>query len=397
MDASAATAGGTLQRSTGLGANRTFLTVIASLVVCLTISIYLCRESVVGNHVTNHRHLRLLRSIFNPDRTNVQPAPQEQKTRVKDPGTLVHNPDESRTKPHSRLKTKRHGHGRDHVSHSATVHRHDAPRQRACQSHTLLVIIFNGNQFISNVQYLRQLYSPAFCSIAFYGPTRNDTYNVTQNVDQTGGWLQQQTVVQASRQYPNFDGYLWAGDDVFFNPWKLLSPAHASRRAKVWVRKSDTGLRGEDVNNLPLSWHWPQPFMGPHPGYTNLSSYLRERLPERFRRRQLRRFGGERLQSNGADFGYIPKRFMSELATLTRIEGIKNIKMEIFVPTFSHLLSDNADDVVELNGVYLWSIPERQHWLRHFNCTSTDFVHPVKFSDVTNRDIAKLIMSVPCC
>eukprot|EP00117_Sycon_ciliatum_P028031 scpid82629/ scgid0233/ len=262
----------------------------------------------------------------------------------------------------------------------------------------LLIIVFNS-AYYSNIPYIRKLYGSAFCHIVFYGPVPNSTIPVIHNQDPTGGYLQHKTIAKAYRDNPGYKGYLWAGDDVLFIPKQFLASKSALSLDKVWVKKTQP-VDMVDMNGLPGHWIWRTPFKGKQPkaNYAGLAAFLKQRLPQRILERQRKVFKGEKLLGTGADFGYIPGgALMDEFAMLAEMTELSELSFEIFIPTFSRLLSDREDNFVEFQGIYLWSSKDRSSWSKLINCSAVAALHPVKLSTTRNRElITNLSMTTKC-
>ena len=253
----------------------------------------------------------------------------------------------------------------------------------------LLIIIFNSDKHYENVGFLQEIYSFSFPRMVFYGPSENTTFGVRKMADVSGhGYCQQQTIAQAYRENPNYRGYLWIGDDVLICSKTMLKPRNgdALRLNKVWAQFPGPHLSYQ-INNLPHYWHWWH-MIWPVKRINGIVADTRNdllriwnsTLPDRIRHRIHVKFGGEILKAVSSDVGYIPATLMEEFAVLAETSPLNNILFEVFIPTFSRLLSDELDDVQLLNGLYLWGHSDRYNWSTLYNSSAMDFVHPVKFS-----------------
>ena len=184
-------------------------------------------------------------------------------------------------------------------------------------------------------------------------------------------------VADAMHRYPDYDGYLWIGDDVFLNHALLFNKMNFS---KVWIDVADKAylclFADASQYNLGHWWrNWGKAATAE--AYACLSTVYKNRFPERLNCHHC-------AINNAADVGYIPKRYRTQFLELAFV--FRHVLFEIAIPTFIRVITDEADDIMTFqHSVYVWENPwnksaiVRQHWN-----TNVEFMHPVKFSDPEN-------------
>ena len=106
--------------------------------------------------------------------------------------------------------------------------------KRPCKR-VLLIILFNQPHFYRNVDYLKRSYGNVFKNIVVYGPRPVPTgVHAAVAAAGDGGWYLQLMIIQAMKEHPGYDGYLWIGDDVWINYPQLLSKMDLN---KIWLDK----------------------------------------------------------------------------------------------------------------------------------------------------------------
>lgn len=244
----------------------------------------------------------------------------------------------------------------------------------------LLVIIFNRDHY-DNVPFLHALYGSVFCSIVHYGPKADELFEVHKMEDNTHGFLQQLTLAQAWRDFPDFEGYLWAGDDVLLNPQLMFGSKQSLSVSNIWLQHYEKGQK-VNISNIPQTWSWKHPFNSTSTS-DDLVREWRDKVPERFKENQRLVMGCDCMMGVGSDMGYLPGEFMEDFANFTEL--LPGLNFEIFIPTVARVLTNDTLRIQELQGLYLWAQHDRAAWVRRFDTAFHMFVHPVKFSSDANR------------
>ena len=253
--------------------------------------------------------------------------------------------------------------------------------QRAATSscpRLLLIVIFN-NDFYKNIPYLRQLYGRSFQNnLVYYGPTANSDFNVLECTKILRGFLQHRCVALAMKHYPNFDGYVWTGDDAVLNVPRLLLSTDLN---KVWTMRLDQGWplgpRVKIFDPIPSkpNWYWYKPDMG-MPQVQKAFKHL----PDKYKQRMPAAFGmADSVVTAWSDAGYIPGKYREVFLELVEVMG--DVTFECAFPTMLRLMCENvSQELVEFEGVYLAQY--EKEWP-----PQSPILHPVKFSVAKNRQI----------
>ena len=242
----------------------------------------------------------------------------------------------------------------------------------------LLIVIFNF-PFFDNIPVIEELYGEVFTKIVYYSDEERSDLGV-HGVPINKGFFQHIAVANAMHRYPDYDGYLWIGDDVFLNYAVIFNKMNFS---KVWTDQADEAYFCLFANASGYRWeHWSEP-MGKAAtleAYDCLPTVYRDRFPERLNCHHC-------AINNPADVGYIPQRFRKQFLDLAYI--FRQVIFEVAVPTLVRVMTDSADDVMTFrHSVYVWGNQEnksaivRQQWN-----TKAEFLHPVKFSDPENLNV----------
>lgn len=242
----------------------------------------------------------------------------------------------------------------------------------------LLIVIFNS-PFLQNVKLINGLYGDVFTKIVFYSDVEDRHLGVHQ-VPLMNGFFQQFAVAKAMHQYPDFDGYLWIGDDVFFNYPTSFGTLNVSR---VWAFPHERPAR---CFNAPAEmdpyFHWKQSY-GKEESIRAFNC-----LAEEYRQRAMERFDCQRcMVKGGSDIGFVPQRFRRRFLDLAYI--FRNVFFEIAFPTILPLIVDSPEADIDYfqNGLYLWGDPGTKPLrARRLWKPSVEFVHPVKLSNSGQRD-----------
>ena len=239
----------------------------------------------------------------------------------------------------------------------------------------LLIVNFNS-EFFGNIPVIEKLYGEVFTKIVYYSDVEHSDLGV-HGVPFSHGVFQHIAVADAMHRYPDYDGYLWIGDDVFLNHALLFNKMNFS---KVWVDVVDKAylclFAPASKYNLG---HWRRNWgkAATEEAYPCLPTVYKNRFPERLNCHHC-------AINNAADVGYIPKRYRTQFMDLAFV--FRHVLFEIAIPTFVRVMTDEADDVMTFqHSVYVWedtwnkSAIVRQHWN-----TNVELMHPVKFSDPEN-------------
>ena len=261
------------------------------------------------------------------------------------------------------------------------------PNQPRC-FRLLFIVIFNRPGHYGNVRFLKNHYGTAFEHMVFYGPPPVPAGGEVVESKNQLGTFQHKTVLQAIDENPNYDGYLWIGDDVWLNYPQLLSIMDFN---KIWLNAKNLTYFLDDKKPNPgpktqTLFGWREWF-----GMPNVRKNY-HKIPEKFRNRTEYAFGapGMVLQSF-SDVVYVPRRFVTDLKTIAQAMG--DVIFELVVPTALNLAATSRKEDIQYfrDAVYLWYGDRyRLHEFWNVNCS---FIHAVKWSDITKQNMAKQWMA----
>jgi hypothetical protein len=251
----------------------------------------------------------------------------------------------------------------------------------------LLVIHFN-HPYYSNIQFLKDLYSPVFKNIVFYGEKPDpNVFDVYSHY----GFFLSNVLQDVLTRFPQYKGYLILQDDCILNFWNYLSLDND----KIWFATNFNNLQGISVRNglsitqfnkeEQTNW-WTQIFNGLTRQKTIQLAY--PHLAPEDQDVLQKNIGKGNVASNLCDFFYIPRRLSGAALRLSQV--FKNVFCEAAIPTMLCCL-DSIENWEKLNMIwdgaragYLFSAdyPKKFHW-----------IHPVKFSNLNNRAIITKIFN----
>ena len=258
----------------------------------------------------------------------------------------------------------------------------DQPRMARC-FRLLFIVIFNRPGHYGNVQFLKNYYGTAFKHMVLYGPPPVPP-GVVESRNRLGTF-QHMTVLQAIGENPNYDGYLWIGDDVWLNYPQLLSTMDFN---KIWLNAKNMTYFLDD--NKPNPGPKTQKLFGWREWFAMPNVRINyHRIPEKFRKRTESAFGapGAVLQSF-SDVVYVPRRFVADFRTIA--EAMGDVIFELVVPTALNLAATSRKEDIQYfrDALYLWYGGERDRLYQFWN-VDRSFIHAVKWSNVTKQNMAK--------
>jgi hypothetical protein len=233
----------------------------------------------------------------------------------------------------------------------------------------LLVIHYNHPHY-QTIPFLKEIYSPIFPNIVFYGEANNPEVNVVKT---ECGCYYTPVVAHALCNYPGFRGYIFLQDDCFMNFWNYLR----LDKDKIWFK-----VNGSTTNFLssPLdsegTWHFSLDW--------GLKA-LRKDFPlisQEAKDCYIKNHGQNRAIGEMCDMFYLPGKFSQEALPMCKI--FANVFCEISIATMLSCL-DSTYNWEKLNS--LWT-RDCGFVISHFQPT-LDWVHPIKFSDNKYREFVK--------
>jgi hypothetical protein len=242
-------------------------------------------------------------------------------------------------------------------------------------SDVLLIIIFN-HPYYSNIDFLKELYSPFFSHIVFYG--ENPHPEVTAMPIQNG-FLIAGLIKDAIEKNPNYRGYLFLEDDCILNIWNCLS----FDLNKIWLPRFKRSVNQVEYNPRFLTanfkdghnadvWWWKSQW-----GFAPTKKAFMDLLPHDL---EIMEQNVGKNSGAGAlcDMFYIPSRFKHDVMRLC--PSFSNVFVEIAVPCILCCLDiyKNWEQTCMLWGYNEISFT---HWPVQFTC-----IHPIKLSKPNNRE-----------
>jgi hypothetical protein len=259
----------------------------------------------------------------------------------------------------------------------------------------LLVINFNS-PYYQNIQFLKELYSPIFKNIVFYGEKPNPE---VFDVYTCNGFFLTNVLQDVLTRFPKFKGYLVLQDDCVLNFWNCLS----LDQNKIWfptkfIWNGGTGINAVKINTGEYvsgfvwdgwnhsydGWNWNRTVVNDltilkvmQEAYLNLAIDEKAILEKNI--------GSNNVAAQICDFFYFPSRFNEAILRLCQV--FKIVEHEAAIPTIFCSLDliknfENLDIHALVFPVTDKNYPKSLHW-----------AHPVKFSNLNNRAVVTTIFN----
>ncbi|EKM51506.1 uncharacterized protein PHACADRAFT_212152 [Phanerochaete carnosa HHB-10118-sp] len=273
----------------------------------------------------------------------------------------------------------------------------------------LLVVFFSHARYNVNLDFYQEVYAEWFPNIVFVGPGSRedkgfrhsydvlvDTYESDEDLSdpsfyKMAGRMAHHMLYTAMREYPCYDGYLWAPFDTLLNVPRLQqfdqryfwyhspfgqyvhNPALGNRAANRDKNRHapPANISPDPSVNLTATWkHWgPDWWWGePHVGvHVCMSAYLKVPLPMREHLASLTK--GTRFIGGSADTMYIPGRHYTDFMHVLGLFLETDCFLEIATPTALHLVSPPGEPILYVDHWWIWQPPfnalfVRQTWAR---------------------------------
>ena len=255
---------------------------------------------------------------------------------------------------------------------------------RCFKGNKILLIVLYNHEFYKNTPFLRNLYRDGFGGIVFYGPKANATYHIT-GIHIHRGFFQHRAIAQAMMDYPNYEGYLWIGDDVFLN-YPVLLTRYRSFHDRIWT--IPPWIKVDVFNESQYIHHMKDSKMG-------ALSIADTCIPKQYAKRmQCRCPYAMCVGKTVSDVGYVPSRFVERFIDMAY--AFRNTFLELAIPTLLEMITDHikADMSPLRDAVYLWGEARHDSKL-HFRIAKTKnmtILHPFKLSLLSrHKDALKLL------
>ena len=238
---------------------------------------------------------------------------------------------------------------------------------------TLLIINYNS-PFYETIDFLKELYSPIFPNIVFYGSEEHPEVHV---IHHHNGWWGYEVLKDAMMRYPDYQGYLCLQDDCFLNFWNLIR----LDRNKVWFNPSYYHPKEHliNINEMKASWAWWNLPCG-------RSAFIEafNRIPLRFVEKAASQLGEGNVSIRLCDCIYVPHRLKDDYVELCSYFSDPPVFLEIAQPYILFCIEDHNNWEI-LNMFWAWPHERAmKEYGPHF-----DWVHPFKFSKRENREFIR--------
>jgi hypothetical protein len=241
----------------------------------------------------------------------------------------------------------------------------------------ILLIINYNTPFYQTMDFLKEIYSPVFPNIVFYG---EDFHPEVHVIAHHRGWWGHEVLRDAMIRYPNYRGYLCLQDDCFLNFWNLTR----LDKNKVWFNRSyyhpvEYLINIDEVNNF---WGW---WNLPSGREAMLNVFLT--LPERYLEKAAEQLGVGNVSIRLCDCIYLPVRLRQDYIDACAYFSNPPVFVEIAQP-FILFCIEGEDNWEFLNMHWVWP---HDRAITEYS-PEYDWVHPFKFSSIANQEFIRRII-----
>ena len=285
---------------------------------------------------------------------------------------------------------------------------HEKRNPKQFQEHfqDILLVVYYANPHFETIDFIKQLYSPVFKNIVFYGDRTQHVdigefehkyedgyYGKYRIVYTRNGYYLSRWIKDVLIHYPGYAGYIFMQDDVLMHPWNFLN----LDKNKIWFGSNIAWHTGHGkrpqqkclIVNQTTDPQYEGWFHSAMPHLKNIFSHLSELGLDKEKAMLSANFG-----ENGAAAGYMldlfyfPGRFAGKILQLCDL--FDRVFCEISVPTMLGAMD------------YLRNWEELPNWWQCFNSgdplkqahdPQQFWMHPLKFSYKENRDFASCIFN----
>ncbi|MBA3721051.1 MAG: hypothetical protein H0W88_01450 [Parachlamydiaceae bacterium] len=238
----------------------------------------------------------------------------------------------------------------------------------------LLIINFN-HPYYDNIEFLKEIYGPYFPNIVFYGDTPNPKYPEINIVNHNGGYFIHKAISHAMQKWPNYKGYICCQDDCFMNFWNFTR----LDKNKIWLHQYWTAsLKSKD--------HWWPWWNRPDGFFAAVKAH--KKLPDQSRKMLEKNCGQNNFAFTWADFVYFPNKYRKEFIKTSQHFNKPNVFIEIAIPTII-LCMEDYENIEKLNPCWGGTINSID--LASYS-DAVDWLHPLKFSKIENREFIKQVV-----
>lgn len=249
------------------------------------------------------------------------------------------------------------------------------------QKKDILLVIHYNCPFYSSVDFIRDLYSPVFANIVFYGDAKSEKESENKDVtfipSQNGAFFLK-VVADVLERYPNYRGYIFLQDDCILNYWNItnLNPD------KIWYAISynnDTQKFYADINLKTGVQESSRKWEGWDYGQTfHKVKRAVDKLSEKQLTQLQKNISYDKAVIQLSDMFYLPGIYRKDAAELCNVYN--EVFCEVAVPMMLCSLAPMPEwesiDMMWGQDTYFvfYCYPNTVHW-----------VHPIKFSNESFR------------
>ncbi|XP_050417606.2 uncharacterized protein LOC130010373 [Patella vulgata] len=244
----------------------------------------------------------------------------------------------------------------------------------------LLLIIFNRPHY-ENIPSLHKTYSHSFTKIVYCGSSLKDFnlksakfgFGVTFiEVEMLTGIYFYRCLAKVMRMNYSVDGYLYIGDDVLINPWRIKHlPIN-----KIWLPTGGTTRMGWET----MKWmHWSLPYG--RQAMLRVLEELKKNHTERYKTftRNLAHNSKfpDGILYGGSDIAYVPASLKTDAIFYLELFSKHKVYLEITVHSVLGGILP-LENIFNLPGAYIWKTHLKSHYASFYKPTLF-FLHPFKF------------------
>ncbi|ESP02994.1 hypothetical protein LOTGIDRAFT_230450 [Lottia gigantea] len=273
----------------------------------------------------------------------------------------------------------------------------DRSVQQPVHSDIVLIVVFKTSNY-EIIPKLNTLYGSKFPHIAYCGSDFSEYQRRSKSFSEPitfveakieSGFFSYRCISQVMKMKYRLNGFLMIGSDTLINPWIFDT---MTDRKKLWFDHSKL-LRpvSRQADQMP-SWDgWVSEFgkTAVNKAWLDLSEKIKSDslLAETFQKEFIRNLHDNTKMEDGVFVGpsdviYIPNTVSEKAIRYLDIFSQHNVLHEIVIPTLISGL-DLKDNMIPLNGKYLWKTTEKDNFHLSFDQTLT-FLHPVEIGKSMN-------------
>lgn len=268
-----------------------------------------------------------------------------------------------------------------------------------CKFKDILLVIHYNHPYYNSIEFLRNLYSPFFPNIIFYGEA---AHPFVIQVETTIGSFFTRVMADALTRFPNYRGYVFLQDDVLMNVgnfsrlntekiWFGISRCFpGENNPDSWAIDFDRTQSRKDFFHATIDgayndgWFWWE-----HPYGVTVNAALSQLALQDWEMLE-RNIGQNELVAMVCDMYYIPQRFRSDAIRLSHV--FSHVFCEIAVPMILNCL-DNLENWEILKGIWEFNPSPTGFRTDPYFRSDVDWIHPLKFSSLSNQNYAQDVIN----